>query len=115
EIKVTDNLPGVAYTAKVDGNDYKSLDPIAADGTHVVSVHAIDGADNVADAQVSILVDKTAPVVAFYEGTTKLDNTTRQKFNHLPAIDIKVSDATTTLSFTALLDGVPYVSGTPVG
>ena len=115
EIKVTDNLPNVTYTAKVDGNDYKSLDPITADGTHVVSVHAIDAADNTADSQVSVLVDKTPPVIAFYEGPTKLDTTSRQKFNHLPSITIKVTDATTSPAFTATLDGAAYTSGTPVG
>src|SRR5258708_33469443 len=112
-MRVTENIPGVPYTAKLDGADYTTLASISTDGTHTVSVHALDAAGNTADGQVSILIDKTPPVVAFYENGTKLDPTTLQKFNHLPAIEIKVTDAQTAPSYTATLDGAPYTSLTP--
>jgi hypothetical protein len=110
EIRVTDDLSTFTYTAKLDAGTYKSLDPIAAEGTYTVSVHAVDAAGNFSDAQVLILIDKTPPVIALTESNTALDT----KYKRNIAIDIKVTDALTAPTYTAKLDGVDYVSGAPI-
>ncbi|HEV3483892.1 MAG TPA: hypothetical protein VG106_00690, partial [Vicinamibacterales bacterium] len=114
DISVTDNLPGVEYTAKLDGADYVSGTAITADGHHVVAVRATDRAENTADAEVRILVDKTGPAIAFFESNNALDAAKRQDFNRLPSIEIRTSDALSNVTFIATLDGAPYTSGAQI-
>ncbi len=114
EIRVTDNLPNVTWSARLDTADYTSQSPIAADGPHTVSVHAVDEAGNTSDAEVRILVDRTGPVIVFAENNVVLDTTKRNDFSHLPPIEIRVTDALLTPSFAAKLDDAPYTSLTPV-
>ncbi|HWW61749.1 MAG TPA: Ig-like domain-containing protein, partial [Thermoanaerobaculia bacterium] len=114
DIDVTDNLPGVTYTTQLDGGAYASGGLIHADGPHSVTVHAVDVAGNPTDAKVDVLVDQTGPVIELREGATKLDADVRQKFNHLPAITIVVTDGLTKPAYTATLDGNPFTSGATV-
>ncbi|MEO8035204.1 MAG: Ig-like domain-containing protein, partial [Acidobacteriota bacterium] len=58
--------------------------------------------------------DTTAPLVNFYESGTKLDVATTPAFNRDAKIEIRVTDDLSTFSYTALLDGAPYTSLTPV-
>ncbi|MFP5247530.1 MAG: OmpL47-type beta-barrel domain-containing protein, partial [Thermoanaerobaculia bacterium] len=114
DITVTDNLPGVTYTATLDGTPYTSGDAITADGPHTVAVHAIDAAENPKDAEVKVLVDKTGPVIQFFENNVELVPNKRHDFNRLPSIEIRVSDALSTVESVIRLDDQPYTSNTPV-
>jgi RHS repeat-associated protein len=58
--------------------------------------------------------DTTAPVINFYESGVKLDPATTPAFNRDAKIEIRVTDDLSTFSYTAKLDGNPYVSLTPV-
>src|SRR5207237_1091674 len=112
EIRVTDAVSTATYTATLDGNPYKSLDAITADGTPKLVGHPSDEAGNVTDASLNILIDKTAPIITFFDGTTPLDPRTTQKFRRDVAIDIKATDAISSATFTATLDGQPYNANT---
>ena len=70
-------------TAKLNNVDYVSLTPISTEGKYTLSVHAIDEAGNVTDAALNLLVDKTPPVISFFDGTTQLDPrvTRRSRFS----------------------------------
>jgi RHS repeat-associated protein len=112
EIRVADELSTFTYTATLDGAAYTSLTPIATEGPHVVKVRAVDAVGNVAESQVSILVDKTAPSIALLEsGQPLADNT---KFKRTAAVEIKVADALTAPTHAAKLDGNTYTSLTPI-
>ncbi|HEX7828168.1 MAG TPA: Ig-like domain-containing protein, partial [Thermoanaerobaculia bacterium] len=114
DIAVTDNLPGVAYTAKLDGNDYTSGTLIATDGHHVVSVAAVDAAGNPKSGEVKVLVDKAGPTIVIKESGVELLAGKRHDFNRLPSLEIIVADALSTATHVATLDGVTYTSGTPI-
>ena len=109
DIAVNDNLPGVTYTS-----DYTSGQLISAEGPRTINVHAVDRAGNTADASVKILIDKSGPAIAFYDGETKLDAAKRQDFKRLPSIDVRVSDAFSTFTSSITIDGIQYISGTPI-
>jgi RHS repeat-associated protein len=64
EIRVTDDISTATYNAKLDGTaNYTSASPIGADGTHRITVRAVDEAGNVTDAALDLLVDQLPPVV----------------------------------------------------
>ncbi|HEU4889509.1 MAG TPA: Ig-like domain-containing protein, partial [Thermoanaerobaculia bacterium] len=118
DIDVTDNLPGVTYTAEIASpagvQPYVSGALIHADGLHTITVNAIDVAGNPIETKVVLLIDQTGPVIEFREGATKLETDVRQEFNHLPAITIVVTDGLTTPTHTAKLDGNDFASGATV-
>ncbi len=109
DIAVTDNLPGVTYTS-----DYTSGELISAEGPRTINVHAVDHAGNTVDASVRILIDKSGPAIAFFDGATKLETTKRHDFNRLPSIDVRISDAFSTFTSSITLDGNLYVPNTPI-
>lgn len=114
-IAVTDNRPGVTYTAKLDGSDYTSDAVIATEGTHALVVHAVDATGNEADAAVTLLIDKSGPTVRFFVNNVELDQTEpKHKYKVLPSIEIRVADAISTVTNTPKLDGVVYTSQTPI-
>ncbi|HUP60264.1 MAG TPA: Ig-like domain-containing protein [Thermoanaerobaculia bacterium] len=114
DIKAADTWTKVEkITATMDG---KSDLVITEQGTHYLVVEAIDTVGNKSVVQATILVDFTAPVISFYDGTTKLDPRELQKFQRDVAIDIKVTDAVSTATYTAtILTGsnvASYTAGT---
>ena len=63
EIRVSDDLSTVTSTSKLDGADYTSSAPIAADGLHKITVSAVDAPGNTATASLDLLVDQATPVI----------------------------------------------------
>jgi RHS repeat-associated protein len=114
-IVVTDNDPGLKTTSKLDGSDYTSGAAITTDGSHTLTVHAVDSAGNEADATVTLVIDQTRPVIRFFHGDTELlASVEKHKFKELPAIDIRVADEQSIPTTTSMLNGVPYTKLTPV-
>ena len=111
EIRVTDDLSSVSYTATLDGAPYTSLTPVTVDGWHVLAVTAVDGPRNVSTLQINFLVDKTAPVVVLEEGLEPL--APGALFNRDAVLNAAVTDVSET-TLTATLNGQPYTLGTPV-
>ena len=119
QIEVTDATSPVKWSATLDGAPYTSGESIAAEGLHTLVVHAADEAENVTDVTLHLLVDKSAPVITFYDGATKLDERTLQKFRADASITIKVDDAVSSATYTATLATKlgatrDYASGTPI-
>lgn len=114
DISVTDTTSEVQWSAKLNNLDYATGTPITQEQTHTLTVHAVDETGNVTDVTLSLLVDKTAPVVSFFEGTTKLDPRGDNLFRRDVAIEITAADATSTPTVTATLDGAVYQSLTPI-
>jgi RHS repeat-associated protein len=64
QVNITDDSSSIpTKDIKLDGNAYVSGTPIAGDGTHAITVHAVDGAGNAADATLNLLVDTHPPVI----------------------------------------------------
>ncbi|MFL6246086.1 MAG: Ig-like domain-containing protein [Thermoanaerobaculia bacterium] len=114
EIVVTDPHSTPTVTSTIGTDPYISLTPITIDGRYTIHVVAVDEAGNRSQADLNILVDKVAPVVELRESGTLLDPAAGAKFNRDAAIDVAVSDATSTATKSITLDGVAYVSGTPI-
>ncbi|MBV9494352.1 MAG: Ig-like domain-containing protein [Acidobacteria bacterium] len=113
-VTVTDNLAGLQSNVTLDGSPYVSATPIAAEGPHVVKVHAVDVVNNVTDAQLSFVIDKTGPIIELTDGTLVLDPAARALFDHAPALGIKVTDKYSTSSYAAKLDGANWTVGQPI-
>jgi RHS repeat-associated protein len=111
ELLVSDDLSTFTFDAKLDGAPFTSLTPVTAEGLHTLTVHAVDGPGNVADAQVRFLIDKTGPTVEILEGATPFP--TDFWFNRNVIANARVTDANTATT-SALLDGQPYTLGTPI-
>ncbi|HEX2835647.1 MAG TPA: Ig-like domain-containing protein [Thermoanaerobaculia bacterium] len=115
DIAVTDNLPGVTYTARLDGNDYTSGAAITSDGHHVISVASADAAGNTKNGDVKLLVDQSGPAIAILVDNVELVAGKRHDFNKLVAAEIRVSDVLSTFTTVITLDGNPYTSGAQIG
>ena len=114
-ITVTDNQPGVAHTAKLDGSDYTSDAVISAEGPHTLTVHAVDAAGNEAESTVTLLIDKSGPTIAFFESNVELLQTEpKHKFKVRPAIEIRIADTYSQVNREIKLDGVEYTPLTPI-
>jgi subtilase family serine protease len=102
----SDLHPGTV-TATLDGQPFSLGTPVSAEGTHVLSVHAVDAAGNGSDSRLSFTLDLTPPAIhvsgvtnsAFYSASVSAT------FSETDAHPGSVS---------ATLDGQPYVSGTPI-
>jgi RHS repeat-associated protein len=112
DIRIADDLSTHSYVATLDGAPYRSLDPIAAEGIHLLKVRATDAVGNFTDAQVSILIDKTKPAIALFESGSPLADNTR--FKRTAAVEIRVADTYSTFTSIARLDGNLYTSLTPI-
>lgn len=112
DINVTDATSKATSTITLDGVPYVAGTPITIDGFHEIRVIAVDEAGNQSDLTLKILVDKQPPVVVFSENGNILIPTKTATFVRNAAIDIDVTDATSTPESTITLDGAPYVPGT---
>jgi len=110
DVSITDATSQVQSSVKLDDHEYTPLTPITKEQLHTLTVHAVDETGNVTDVSLAVLVDKTAPVVTFAEGTRNLDPRADNFFSHDVAITITASDATSSATFTATLDGATYHS-----
>ncbi|MCK6546986.1 carboxypeptidase regulatory-like domain-containing protein [Myxococcota bacterium] len=91
----------------VDGVPVAAGQPITSEGPHVATVTVTDPFGQQATYVVSFTIDSTAPVIAVggvSDGARTFPGV---------AADVTVTDATT-VTTTLLLDGAPYVSGTPI-
>jgi RHS repeat-associated protein len=94
-IDVKDDLSTITTNeAKLDGNPYVSGTAIAVDGTHKITVHAVDAPGNVADASLDLLVDTKAPVITLFGNDLALDE------GKIFAADVKLSATIADLSKT---------------
>lgn len=97
----------VTTVATLDGEPYAIGTEIVSEGDHVLRVEARDVAGNRAVAEVAFVVDRTAPSIAV-EGIED-----GAEVAPGAAATISVEDANL-VTADATLDGVPYVSGTPI-
>jgi hypothetical protein len=105
------NLDGSDATLSKDGEPAVPFVPgttITADGAYVFSGNAWDCAGNATSRSAAFVVDQTPPVITvtgvFAGGTFSLG----------VAANIEVTDRYLVTPWTVTLDGVPYVSGTPI-
>jgi RHS repeat-associated protein len=110
EIRTFD-VSTVTMSATLDSNAYKSLDTIALEGAHTLKVHAVDESGNAVDAQLSLVLDKTPPVVTLLERGVPFIATL---FNRDVEPSVSIQDLTATRA-TSTLDGAPFALGPPIG
>ena len=112
EIRVTDDLSTVTYSAKLDGAaDYVSATPIAVDGLHQITVNAVDAPGNIATASLDLLVDQVPPVVTLHiDGSPFAPEAI---FNRDVTLSAAIQDISTTTS-VATLNGATVVLPQPI-
>ncbi len=91
----------------LNGNPYVSGTPISTDGNDVLTATGSDLGGNVTTRAVHFTVDTVAPIITIMGVTNGATYTA----NVTPVITI--TDANL-VSSTTTLDGIPYVSGTPI-
>ncbi|MGZ7081517.1 MAG: Ig-like domain-containing protein, partial [Thermoanaerobaculia bacterium] len=106
EIRAVDQS-NVTLSATIDSAQYASLQLVTSEGPHVIRAHAVDEAGNAADAQLSLVLDKTPPVVTLLERGAPF---TATLFNRDVEPSVSVQDLTTT-KVTATLDGSAFAFG----
>ena len=102
DVKVTDDLSTTTYTAQLDGSAWAALTPIAVDGTHKITVHAVDGPGNATDATLNLLVDQVPPQLMLQANGATFAN--GQVFDKDVTVTATVTDISKTTT-TAKLDG----------
>jgi hypothetical protein len=105
DVKALDASGIRSLTVTADGKPYAPGDPIAGEGTHLLRARAVDTKGNARDAEVTLIVDKSAPAISI----APIAAFTNQ--NVKPTIT--VTDLTQTTE-TVTLDGAPFTSGTVV-
>ncbi|HYO77713.1 MAG TPA: Ig-like domain-containing protein, partial [Thermoanaerobaculia bacterium] len=86
----------------LDGAAYTSGTAISSEGTHSLAVRAVDRAGNEATAQLSILIDKSGPVVAIHDVPALTKNNVTPR--------IVASEGT----ISATLNGAPFTPGATI-
>ncbi|MGZ5432037.1 MAG: hypothetical protein ACXWH7_03860, partial [Thermoanaerobaculia bacterium] len=112
EIRVTDDLSTVTYTAKLDGTtDYVSATPIPVDGLHTITVNAVDAPGNTATASLGLLVDQVPPVITLHvDGSTFAAGAIFDKDVTLSAVIQDISETTS----VATLNGATVTLPQPI-
>jgi len=93
--------------AWLDGAPFESGDPVEAEGTHQLDVAAVDSLGHRSEASASFLLDGTPPLLTV-AGVTDGAVYTQPVAATFEAADDNLSE------LAALLDGLPYLAGTPV-
>ena len=112
EIKVSDDLSAVNFTATLNGAPYTSLTPVTTERWHTLIVKASDSAGNAGETERKFLVDKTPPVLSALESGNPFP--ANFYFNRDVVITGTAVDVSNT-AVTATIDGQPYTPGTPYG
>src|SRR5204863_9432565 len=105
DIKATDAISSATFTATLDGQTYNANTLITSEATHHIAVHAVDVAGNTADATLDFIVDKTLPLIAFFESGNPLDTTKTTNFNRDAKVAIKVTDNLPGVTLRRKVDG----------
>ncbi|MFP5246262.1 MAG: Ig-like domain-containing protein, partial [Thermoanaerobaculia bacterium] len=113
-VEISDVTSSVDSSVELDGAPYVSGTLITSEGTHVLRVRAEDEAHNVTEVTLSVLIDKSAPKIEFLETEHLLDAGVLQKFRRDIAIELRVTDAVSSATYVATLNGAPYTSETPI-
>jgi RHS repeat-associated protein len=112
EVKVTDDLSAVNFTATLNGAPYTSLTPVTTERWHTLLVRASDSAGNASETERKFLVDKTPPVVSALESGNAFP--ANFYFNRDVVITATVVDVSNTV-VSATIDGQPYTPGLAYG
>ena len=99
--------PGATIVGTLDGAPWESGTPIAAEGSHTLAASATDAAGNTGVATVSFTIDATPPVI------TIAGVADGGIYGAAVSPAFTVTDASEVV-VGALLDGEPFVSGSPV-
>ncbi|HEX2836340.1 MAG TPA: Ig-like domain-containing protein [Thermoanaerobaculia bacterium] len=111
DIRVTDELSTVTYTATLDGAAYTTLTPVASEGWHTLFVRAVDAPGNISTAQLRFLIDKTPPQISVLESGAPFVAGTLFRRDVIATASATDLGAVVT---TATLDGNEYILGTPI-
>ena len=97
--------------ATVSGGTYTLASLALAEGSNTITVEATDTVGNTATAQVTVAVDAVPPTIQVNESNVPLADGSLFARAVTPLIEV---DDATEVSVQALLNGLPYISGTPV-
>src|SRR5437762_9522466 len=108
DVKVTDDLSTVTYTAQLDGSAWTAFTPISVDGLHKITAHAVDGPGNPADASLNLLVDQVPPqVVLQANGATFANGAVFDRDVTITATTVDISKVTTISTLDAIAIALP--------
>ena len=103
EVRALDGSGVRSLTITLDGKPYESGSPITAEARHVLRARAEDTRGNVGEAEITITVDKTPPVIAIAPIAPFVNQSVT------PSIDVRDLSAT---AVTLTLDDAPFIVGT---
>lgn len=103
----------VSDTRKLNGEDFVSGTTITAERkSHALTVRVEDEAGNVTTKTLSLLLDKTPPVITFSADGKLVDDAVLQKYLADTVVTFALTDAISTVTLVeAKLDGVTFTTG----